>query len=251
MDIIKALAPYLSEWIGIIAAAWLLALSPRLKKVPVIFTYAQRDGLIALSIYTVALLFAFIDYRLFPSPLPAAFTLAPAPIHPTTQNLFVAGMCAVVFAMALATRRQPLLSAGWKPALIRPGLEMGAALAILTIFLRNRVVDVLYRFNNDALTALLLALAISLAEESIFRGYIQLRLVSWMGRWQGIFLTAAMFAVWHVPAWIGHAPDLTVLGLVGLTFAQGLVLGWVMDRSGSVAAPAFYRAVSIWMQFFG
>lgn len=248
---INALVALISEWMGAGATAWLLSLSPRFKAPPVIFKYARRDGLIALSLYALILIFAFIYYLTTPGALPSNPFLAPAPLQPTLQNLFVAAICLAAFGMALATRRQPLLSAGWKPVLISPGLQMGVALAILTIFLHNRVMDVLKGINNAGLAALLLALGISLAEETIFRGYIQLRMASWLGRWQGITVTALMFAVWHLPAWLTHLPTTSLLIFFGLTFAQGLVLGWVMEKSGSVAAPALYRAVSIWMQFIG
>lgn len=248
---INALVALISEWLGAVATTWLLSLSTRFKAPPVIFKYARRDGFIALSLYALILIFAIIYYATTPSALPTNPTLAPAPLQPTLQNLFVSAICLAAFGMALATRRQPLLSMGWKPALIYPGLQMGVALAILTVFLHNRVMDVLKGINNAGLAALLLALGISLAEETIFRGYIQLRLASWLGRWQGIVITALMFAVWHLPAWLTRLTTTSLMILFGLTFVQGLVLGWVMDKSGSVAAPALYRAFSIWMQFIG
>ena len=250
MDI-RALIAYLSEWLGAVAASWLLSISPRLRVPPVAFKYARRDGFIALSLYALILVFAFIFYVINPSLLPAAVTLTPAPVSPTTQNLFLAAVCLAVFGMALVTRHQPMLSIGWKQSMIIPGLQMGVAVALLTVFLRNRVMDVLSGVTSAGLGALLLALGISLAEETIFRGYIQLRLAAWLGRWQGVLLTSVLFAVWHLPAWLGHLPTQTILILLGLTFGQGLVLGWMMEKSHSVVAPALYRAVSIWMQFMG
>ena len=250
MDI-RAYVAVISEWIGAFAASWLLSLSPRLRTPPVQFKYARRDGLIALSLYVLTLIFVFVYYAMNPPVFPATVPLVPAPAHPTGRNLFIAAVCLVVFLVALATRRQPILSIGWKPALIRPGLEMGAALAILTVFLHNRVMAVLSGISGDAGRGLLIALGISLCEETIFRGYIQLRLGSWLGRWQGVLLTAALFAIWHLPAWLNHLPTTTLLTLLGLTFIQGLVLGWVMEKGKSVAAPALYRTLSIWMQFLG
>lgn len=248
---IRAFIAYFTEWLGAVAASWLLSISPRLQVPPVAFKYARRDGLIALSLYALILVFAFIYYAINPSLLPTVVTLAPAPVNPTTQNLFLAAVCLAVIGMALVTRHQPILSIGWKPSLISPGLQMGVAVALLTIFLRNRVMDVLSGVSSAGLAALLLALGISLAEETIFRGYIQLRLASWLGRWQGVLLTSLLFAVWHLPAWLGHLPTPTILILSGLTLGQGLVLGWMMEKSHSVVAPALYRAVSIWMQFIG
>jgi len=87
---------------------------------------------------------------------------------------------------------------------------------------------------------------LALAEESIFRGFIQPRLQAWLGRWVGLVLTAAMFAVWQLPA-VWNAGWETILPSLGLAFAQGLLLGWIMDRSGHVLAPALYRTISLWM----
>lgn len=247
----RYLVGFLSEWLGVIAVAWMLSLSPRFVQPQVGFKYARRDGIIALSLYALILIFAFIYASIQPITLPDPLHLVPAPLQPTLQGLLLAVFSLMAFGVALATRRQPLRSLGWNPVLLRPGLVLGFALAILTILLRNRSMDVLGRTNPAALNALLLALGISLAEETIFRGYIQQRLVWWLGQWPGLAITALMFALWHVPAWLGLLPNGTILILFGLTFLQGLVLGWLMSKSGTVLAPALYRAVSIWMNFFG
>lgn len=250
MDL-RYLAGFVSEWLGVVAVAWMLSRSPRFVQPQVGFKYAKRDGITALSLYVLILIFAFIYASINPIQLPTPLLLAPAPLMPTLQGLALAGLSLMAFIAALVVRRQPVRSLGWNPILLRPGLVLGLALAILTILLRNRALDVLNRVNAVGANWLLLALAISLVEETIFRGYIQLRLVWWLGQWPGLVITSLMFALWHVPAWLNLLPNSTILILFGLTFVQGLVLGWLMSKSGTVLAPALYRAVSIWMQFFG
>jgi membrane protease YdiL (CAAX protease family) len=146
-------------------------------------------------------------------------------------------------------RRQPFKSIGWNPQLLVPGLQMGVVLAFLTIFLRNRVMDVLSGVETPVMSLLVFALVISAAEETIFRGYIQLRLAWWLGKWQGLVLTAVLFTLWHLPTLLNGLSLENILAVTGLTFVQGLVLGWIMDKSGHVFAPALYRAVSIWVFF--
>lgn len=243
------LAPYISEWLGAVAVAWLFSLSPRLQTPPVGFKYARRDGIIALSLFTLILLFAFIFYQ--QNPPTVADVPRPAPAGDLMQALFVAGVSLAAIITALVMRKQPVRSIGWNPPLTMPALQMGFAIAILTIFLRNRVMDILGGLGSDKLGLLAVAVGISLAEEAIFRGFIQQRLAWWMGPWTGIGLTALMFTLWHVPAWINHVPTETLLMLAGLTFVQGLVLGWVMRKSGHIIAPAFYRSLSIWMNIIG
>jgi membrane protease YdiL (CAAX protease family) len=57
-----------------------------------------------------------------------------------------------------------------------------------------------------------------------------------------------MYTAWHLPAWLGHQPLESILLLCGLTFIQGMVLGWIMRKSHHILAPALYRAMSIWVR---
>ncbi len=249
---INLYAGFISEWLGAIAVAMLIGLSPRLKKPPVGFRYPRREGFVSLSLYGLILAFAYLYHQTINPPIfPDPLRLTPAPNQDLWQALILAGLALLPFLLALITRKQPARSAGWNRALLTPGLQMGLALALLTIFLRNRVMDVLAGLGSPALGALPLALGIGLFEETIFRGYLQMRLAWWLGTWPGLALTSALFALWHLPAWVGTLPVQTTLTLLGLTFVQGLVLGWVMRKSGTVVAPILYRSISIWVSFIG
>ena len=155
----------------------------------------------------------------------------------------------MTFVAALLLRKQPVRSIGWNPALLKPALQMGFAIAVLTVFLRNQVMVIFAGLQPEQVLPLPLALLLAVAEETIFRGYIQQRLAWWLKPIPGTLLTAALFALWHLPPWLNHLPVETILTLLALTFIQGLVLGWVMHKAGHAAAPALYRAFSIWMQY--
>jgi membrane protease YdiL (CAAX protease family) len=243
---------FVTEWLGAIAVAWLLGLSRRFQKPQVGFVYARRDGIVALSLSGVIIIFSYLYYTVISPPqFSQPLRITPAPAHNLLQALIMAGICLLPFIVALVLRDQPLRSIGWNPALLTPGLQMGVAMALLTIFLRNRVMDVLGGLAAPVLSSLPIALGIALAEETIFRGYVQMRLVWWLGTWPGLVISAAIFTLWHLPVWLNALPTETILYLCGLTFAQGLVLGWVMQKSGTVVAPALYRAVSIWVNLIG
>jgi membrane protease YdiL (CAAX protease family) len=244
-------AAFISEWLGTFGTAWLLSNSPRFKKPPLGFLYPRRDGFIALSLSAVIILFSFVYYEFYPAVLPEPQRIAQAPVHDLTQALTVAAICLVPFIISLVLRRQPIRSLGWNPAFFTPGLQVGFALAVLTLFLHNRFLDVLSGRGSEQMFPLLLALGISLVEETIFRGYVQQRLAWWLGPVRGILLTAAISTLWHLPVWLNRLELATILLLVMLTFIQGLVLGWVMRKTGHVIAPALYRTISIWMQFIG
>jgi membrane protease YdiL (CAAX protease family) len=243
---------FISEWLGVIAVAWLLGLSRRFQKPVVGFLYARRDGLVALFLSAVIIFFSFFySTAIRPPVFSQPVRISPAPVHDLLQALILAVISLAPFLIALLVRQQPIRSIGWNPALITPGLQMGVAMAILTIFLRNRVMDVLGGLALPVLGSLPIALGIGLAEETIFRGYIQMRLAWWLGPWPGLVITAGLFTLWHMPAWLQTLPTQTMLILAGLTFVQGLVLGWIMRKSGGVVAPALYRAVSIWVSLIG
>jgi membrane protease YdiL (CAAX protease family) len=116
--------------------------------------------------------------------------------------------------------------------------------------LRNRALDLINGITTPQVTYLFLAMGIALAEETIFRGYIQLRLGWWLGENKGWLVTGLFYAAFRFPVLLA-AGDLNA-ALFGLLLAlgQGLVAGWLMRKSGHVLAPALYRAVSIWMNVF-
>ncbi len=247
---IQSLAGFLSEWLGVIAVAWMMGIAARFQKPVTGFKYARRDGLVALGLSTVLLVFAFAYQFFNPPNFPDPAPITPGPIEDLGHALILAVLGLLPVLAALFTRKQPVRSAGWNLPLITPGLLMGAAIALLTIFLRNRHYDILLGVDSSELNKLFLALGIALAEETIFRGYIQLRLVWWLGLWRGILLTSVLYTGWHLAAWVGRLPAETIAILVVLTLLQSMVLGWVARRSGGVAAGALYRAISIWASVF-
>lgn len=244
------LLTHIAEWLGVSAFAWILALVPKFKTAPIIFKYARRDGMIALFLGASALLFAValttvglsetID-RWFPVSGPAS-----ALLHP-----FVLAVASLLpFVAALLTRGQPPMSAGWSGKRLRTGLQVGLTVVLLTIFLRNRVMDIVGGLETDEVTYLLFALGIALCEETIFRGYIQLRLDSWLGGKRGWVAAALLFAVFRFPALLAAGDTNQALFGLLLVLGESLTAGWLMRKSGHVLAPALYRAVSIWMGVF-
>jgi membrane protease YdiL (CAAX protease family) len=90
-----------------------------------------------------------------------------------------------------------------------------------------------------------LAVVPAIAEEALFRGLVQTRLVASWGRWAGIASSAAAFGIIHFDP---------VQGTVA--FAAGLLLGWVVERFGSIrptiAAHMANNALSVAaLCFFG
>lgn len=230
----------LSEWLGVVAVMMLLSL--KLHPALLGFRYPRREGLVSLSLYGLILLLAVATYT--PGGFASLLALA-NPLEQLTPRLALAILCLLPFILALVVRRQPLRSAGWGRGGLGVALRVVIVLVFLSVFLRGKIYSLLDGVTAEEGLALLLWIGISLAEESIFRGYIQLRLAGWIGPRYGWILTGLAFALWQIPR-LMSAPAELPLNL-GLALGQGLVLGWVMRKSGHVLAPALYRAVSEWL----
>lgn len=230
-----------SEWLGAAAITTLVSISPRFKRKPLIFEYPRREGLIAAMLYGSILAVSFIFYWKNPAvsePLPAL-----------TQSLTLAGIITLPFIAALALRRQPPLSAGIGRSNFNHSIRLAVVLVILTIFLRGKIFSLLHGVSSQQGFSLVLLLALCALEESVFRGYIQSRLTSWLGTVPGVILCSILSTVMLVPRFLA-APELLYV-ILAKALVQNLVSGYIMLKSGHVSAPAIYRAFSEWMYFLG
>jgi membrane protease YdiL (CAAX protease family) len=233
----RALILTAAEYLGVIAVMMIAGLSPRLRqRRKLAFQFPMREGLVSLSLFALILLVAFVVFIQF-------FT----PINPKQllwQRLIVAAVALVPFGTALVVRGQPIRSVGWGRDLWSNAFRVGLALAFLTIFLRGKIWSLIQGISLDKWIDLLIWLGIAAAEETIFRGYIQPRVSAWLGDNYGLLVTAVLFGFWQLPHLLAD-PTTLVLRLL-LAVAQGLVLGWVMRKTGHVAASWLYRAFSEW-----
>jgi membrane protease YdiL (CAAX protease family) len=233
----------LAEFLGVIAVLLIVRLSQRLKYRPVAFKYPSREGIISLSLYGLILFLAAYYYG---SDLYLNIDIFPGITPDLNQQFVLALVCLLLFVLALFIRRQPLLSAGWgRRQNFSNGLRLALVLVFLTIFLRGKIFTLINGISAEEGYSLIILLVISLAEESIFRGYIQLRLNSWAGNKNGLWLAALLFVIWQIPRMLVLTGNIWIN--FGLIAVQSLLLGWTMKQGGHVIAPALYRAVSDWM----
>lgn len=229
----------LSEWLGAIAVVMLLQLGARLQPKAVGFRYQRREGWISLSLFVVMLL-ASLALNSF-----GVLTTLTSTLGELGSRLILAAVGLILLGLLMAIRGQPLRSIGWDPARMGMGLRLGLALVFLTVFLRGKFNGIVNGLSPVEANGLFIWLAVALVEETLFRGYIQLRLCDWLGPRWGWVLTAFLFTLFQVQM---HGSLMTVgtLGLV-LTACQALVLGWLAQRSGSTLAVWLYRATSEWL----
>lgn len=245
----SALTPYLPtfvEWMGVIAVAMLLGISPVLKNRPRLgFKYPRREGGVALALFTFLFLLAWQFYtaqwgRILPAQGDARLdALLPRAL------LGLAALAAI--GLALVLRGQPLRSAGWGKAVQSAGLQMGLAMALIAIFLNNKLSALFNGITTADAYLLLTWIVLALAEETVFRGYIHPRLSAWLGKTLGWLAGAAAWALWQLPVLMVATPPEGWWLPLGIALAQGLMLGWIFNKSDSVLATGLYRAVAGWI----
>ena len=232
-----------SEWIGVIAVTLLLTLSRKLVARPVAFKYQRRE--VILSTILALALIAAAFYANLALKLP---TLPDGQEHVGNQLLWAAAILLPV-ALLLVIRRQPLLSVGLSRPSLSLGLMLGAALALITIFLRGKVYSLLDGVSADEFNYLLISLVLALAGEILFRGFIQLRFTAWLGRTGGWLATSLAHFLFCLPfIWLMNGGVLSAVWFpVIVQLLQSILLGWIMRRSGNVLAGGLYQAASFWV----
>jgi len=89
--------------------------------------------------------------------------------------------------------------------------------------------------------------AMSPFQEFFFRGWLQPRLQTVMGRWVGLGITALAFTLWHFFPQLEGTPTATLplgspLGLLSTVLA-GLLFGYVFQRTENILAPWLAHAI--------
>jgi membrane protease YdiL (CAAX protease family) len=141
-------------------------------------------------------------------------------------------------------RRQPVRTLGWGKT-FRPSFQLGLGLVALIIFLHGKIFAIINHMSGDLAVLFLALLAIALLEESVFRGFIFIRLTAGFGDTSGLVMTALLSTIWQAALLVDfNAATGVVLPGLAVILVQGLVLGWVMKKSGHVIAPALYAAIS-------
>ena len=254
----------ISEIIGVIAVIMILSISPVIRNQRLLtFKYPKREGSAALSVGVLVVLITAILLRLsgaiftdlanFPS-YPGLFgapTFRLADMNAIVSQSIFSGILLLPIAAALLIRKQPLLSIGLNRNTYRAGFQMGAALALLTIFLHGKIFAIINGLHSDAFLALAVAIIAVIGEEVVFRGYVQPRFSAWLGEKWGWLAAALLYIIWWTVVAFAILPftGIALAGAVIYRVMMGLLLGWLMKKNGSLLAPILYHAAHLWVAF--
>lgn len=238
---------YLSEWLGVIAVVMIAGISPLLKKVsPLGFRYPNREATYALSLFAVVYIIAF---QFFSGEL-LRFLREFAGVFPggeVAQRMLLAVIALLPFIAAVVLRGQPLRSMGWQKENLRGGVIVGLLLILVVLFLRGKFVPLIKGVTSEQTGLLPVWLLYAFAEETIFRGYIQLRLDAFLGNRWGWLAAAGLFLLWQLPGRLWLFPAEQIWQPIVIAAVQGLLCGWIMKKTNHVAASALYRGLAGWL----
>ncbi len=158
----------------------------------------------------------------------------------------------------------PLDSSSWKQALL--GLAMALVSTQLILGLEMSIVGLKWAAlsprdeHRIILTAVVAAFLVPLAEETIFRGFLQTELIRRLGVRGGWILAALLFALSHfikIPVELDHAPvhawsGFTALGSAFLPVLHGEFLsgrGFNLFLIGLLLGGAFLRSGQLWLNY--
>jgi membrane protease YdiL (CAAX protease family) len=96
------------------------------------------------------------------------------------------------------------------------------------------------RFMGLAPTLVVLVLLNGLREELWFRGLFLKKYAKFLRPWSANILAAVIFTSFHVQVQYSAS----ILPFLGITLLNGLFLGWLMQRSGSLLAPVLFHAAT-------
>jgi len=82
-------------------------------------------------------------------------------------------------------------------------------------------------------------LVMSPFQELFFRGWLQPRFQAGLGRWPGLIVCSAFFALWHLCPPFEQAQIVPVASIWGMLFTtgMGLLFGYIFQRTGNIVAP--------------
>ncbi|HHY89897.1 MAG TPA: CPBP family intramembrane metalloprotease [Chloroflexi bacterium] len=246
----RVLILFLSEMLAVVAVLMLVARGPRLRPRKVTLRSPRAESLLGIGLLGASMLVWLVPGL----PAGAVFglnrgALTLPEVMPALQNRALLSLLALLpFAAALLTARRSNLpaAAGWLPSNARQAATIGAGLGMAVLFLTSKFFTLFDQFTLTTLLGLAFWVLIGLAEETIFRGFLQQRLSAWLGTYPGITAAALLSTVWALPALLGLAnPAVEAL----LWLVRSLVLGWMMVKTGHVLASGLYRGLSGWMHY--
>lgn len=140
------------------------------------------------------------------------------------------------------------ISAENKERLLALGLVFSAILLTVLGFLAPSFGGGFKGFSLSLAYGLVVHAIVGFSEETVFRGYIQTRLIAYSGTLKGLLITSLLFAFIHFPRFYfqfsGGVLEGSAFAL--LRFPMGLLFGYIMIRSQNIIPSSILHLFTNW-----
>lgn len=252
LGILTTLAINALLYLPVILVTWLATKRHKVTDLKTDFTNPRREALLSIAVVlSIALILTAYIFSLYqstggPTGTPTEFYLKGA--------LFQWGIYAVLFIFPVVAviklRHQGLETVGITRKNAWFSIGLGIVLALgLSALVTPIISDSSKVFTSSAFYGFVYFSAVGFGEELLFRGYLQIRCISWLGAVKGLVLASVIMAFMHLPQRmfaVGLDPLQAVASTVSL-IAISLALGYLMLRTKNTLGPAIMHTILDWV----
>ena len=252
LGILTTLAINVLLYLPVILVTWLVTRRHKVTDLRTDFSNPRREAL--LSIVVVLLIAFILTVYIF-----SLYQSTNGPIGtPTEFNLkgalFQWGIYIILFIFPVVAviklRHQKIETIGITGKNLWFSIGLGIVLALgLSVLVTPIISDSSKVFTSSAFYGFVYFSAVGFGEELLFRGYLQIRCISWLGAVKGLVLASVIMAFMHLPQRmfaVGLDPLQAVASTVSL-IAISLALGYLMLSTKNTLGPAIMHIILDWV----
>lgn len=258
MDAVPSLQQLLTQTIGLFVigvVVYLMTRWLRFQRELWTFPNPRQSALVALAVTTMPWFIIFVFAVLRTSG--GAATEIEAEIKYSPGNVFNQFIVYLFLfspvLIAMKVRSEPPKSAGLTKTDLGKSVLVGVLIGFVAIVTCSECLQgIAAGLNSSHLWAFLQFSVVGFCEEFGYRGYLQTRLVAWLGGWQGWLLASITMALIHIGGRVliaGH-DALTAFLSSAMLIPISLLMGYVMLRTENVIAPAILHTIADWVGIF-
>lgn len=228
----------------------------RLRPKPLTIERPRRQAMIAILIFVAIFVITLAWYTFYYGVFVFAFQLDKRPflMYYSIDVLWVALFYTalmlpliVVMKITKLSLRSIGISAESKGRLLALGLGFSAILLALMGLLAPSFGGGFKGFSLSLAYSLVVNIIIGFSEETLFRGYLQTRLVAYSGILKGLLTASLLFALFHFPLFYVVSGDVFVgVAFALLRFPGGLLLGYIMLTSQNIIPSSIIHLFTNW-----
>lgn len=155
--------------------------------------------------------------------------------------------------IVMRIRKESWKSVGISKHNLIPGVIVGISVSfcaffvmLVASFIKNG--SIIIDFNKYYFGGFIYFSIVGLGEEFMFRGYLQTRLMAWLG-YKGWLLTSIIMAIIHIPqrmAVQGLSISEAIFNSLSL-IPISLIMGYIYNKTENLVAPSIYHTFANWL----